>query len=283
MSVTSACCQPPQPEIEKSAPPWRKTAASSPLAHQEEAAVFRAALLSILFVVSSFGSSLSFTLTDASPTVGSPFEVVVELTTDQIIAGYQFDLLFTPNLEVVTITQTGFFLTGGLGLAWTSIDNGNGIVMALNDVAVGGGGVTGIDSLMRIEFLPIAPGEVTVNLDNVLTIDDNFEIVLTTWESRMFSVEPAPPTGEVPEPGSLMLTGGAMLILTARRGIAKRLAAWRKNAQPKPQSDNGATHMGTATGEWMRTGVPTTPGTSLSTLGVGNGVGPRRPCECSSA
>jgi hypothetical protein len=195
----------------------------------EEAAMLRTVLLLISLAVAGFASSMSFTLAHPGPTIGTPFEVVVELNADQALAGYQFDLMFTPNLQVLTITQTGFFLAEGLGLAWTSIDNTNRVVTGLNDVAVAGGGVIGSDSLMRIEFLATEPGSATLEFANLLTIDENFEIVTPSTQSLTFFVAATPPPtpgGEVPEPAPLTLAAAGILLLVAK----KSAAAWRKAA-----------------------------------------------------
>jgi hypothetical protein len=200
--------------------------------------MLRAALLWILFAVTSFGSTtFSFQLLNPTPVVGTPFEVEVTLTTGQVIAGYQFDAVFTPTLQVLSITETGFFLTEGLGLAWDSIDNTNGVVSFLNNVTVGLGGLTGSDSLMRIEFLPASPGSVTLDFQNVLAIDENFEFVLPDTESLTFLVEspPRPREAEVPEPGSLALTAAAIGLLAARLKLARKFAAaWQKTSTSKP-------------------------------------------------
>lgn len=185
--------------------------------------MLRTVLLLISLAVASSASSMSFTLTHPGPVIGTPFEVVVELEADQVLAGYQFDLLFTPNLQVLTITQTGFFLTEGLGLAWTSIDNVNRVVTGLNDVAVAGGGVIGSDSLMRIEFLATAPGSATLDFANLLVIDENFEIVTPSTQFLTFFVAATPPPtpeGEVPEPTPLTLAAAGILLLVAKKSAA---------------------------------------------------------------
>ncbi len=144
------------------------------------------------------------------------------------VAGFQFDLLFPTFVQATNVIEDGYFHGNGCCFFFSGIDNTNGVVSGINDIAFPG--QTTQADLVTIDFTAIAAGSGAFGLQNVALSDDNGNSIPFIPLDAFITVVPGQgPGSPAPEPSCVVLFFiGALACLLGRVGRTKRL----QNAQP---------------------------------------------------
>jgi hypothetical protein len=146
--------------------------------------------------------------------VGQVFNVDLNISTDQEVFGFQFDLAFPSALvNVIGVTEQGFFAANGCCFLFDTPDNTIGTVTNVLDAIIGTPGLTGSDTLVTFQFVATGLGDGTISLQNVILSDENTNaITVDTINNADFSVI-------TPEPSTAMFLalGAAPLLFLLRR------------------------------------------------------------------
>lgn len=178
---------------------------------------FKTALLLLLGTAAGGWASTTYSL-DPTPVtvyVGDTFTENVDLSTDQQVAGFSFDILFPTFLQVLSDpVETGFFASSGCCYYSGTIDNTNGVISGISDVDPYDNGETGTDTLVQIEFTAIATGSGQIGFQNP---------GLTDPDANSISIDAANPadvnSDPTPEPATWTMAalGVALVIVRHHR------------------------------------------------------------------
>lgn len=142
------------------------------------------------------------------------------------VAGYQFDLLFPTFVQVTGVTEDGYFASAGCCFGYGSIDNINGVISGISDIAFPG--LTSLDDLVTITFTAVAPGTGSFSFQNSFLSDENGNALQLIVQPAVVLVQT--PTGDggtgngpapTPEPASVLLLGSALVVLGCFRRRAR--------------------------------------------------------------
>jgi hypothetical protein len=149
----------------------------------------------------------------STQSVGTFFDVFVDVSSVTDLFAYQFDITFDPSiLSAVDITEGPFLATNGLTFFIPGIiDNVAGTITFTSDSLLGAlPGVTGSGSLATVSFSALAKGASQFDLSNVELLDSALaDIAFTTagGNVEITSVTPAP------EPSSIALLAFGLVVM----------------------------------------------------------------------
>ncbi len=119
----------------------------------------------------STGAGIDYVLSESSIHTGDTFTLDVRAENVIDLAGWQFDIVFTPSLlEAVGVSEGEFLKTDGGATFFQSgrIDNAAGKITGLIAGRISEGGVSGSGSVLQVRFKAKTEGETTVALQNFL-------------------------------------------------------------------------------------------------------------------
>ncbi|MBL8290324.1 MAG: PEP-CTERM sorting domain-containing protein, partial [Bryobacterales bacterium] len=120
--------------------------------------------------------------------------------TNVTISGYGFDVGWQPGLlELTSITPANIFAPLTTIQFFPSTPDASGLASGLAESVAGPGSFTGSGSLMTLAFKGLANGNTSIELSNLLLLDefgDPFNIEIGTAEVTV---------GAIPEPGTGVL------------------------------------------------------------------------------
>ena len=146
-----------------------------------------------------------------STTVGSFFDVTVDIAAVTDLYAYQFDLDFDPLvISAVDIDEGLFLQIGGTTFFLAgAIDNALGTISFTSDSLIGAlPGVSGDGALAVGRFLALGPGSSPVNVSGSALLDSTLADISFSSVGGSVVVSAA-----VPAPGSLALAGVGLLAL----------------------------------------------------------------------
>ena len=167
-------------------------------------------------------TDLSIVPTPNNVTVGDTFTLDVNLSSDNSnISGFDFEVTFPTFLQVLMVTEEGYFAANGTGISPT-IDNMNGVVSSIFDSASMPDDLAnpGPDTLVAIQFQAIMTGSgmVAVECDQgndcadfPMLADNNFNSI------PVDSLNPADVMASVPEPSAIVPMIAVLGFLCTRR------------------------------------------------------------------
>lgn len=173
--------------------------------------ILHLALLS--FVVIVFGafpargdSIISIQPSLSTPSVGSFFDVFVDISSVTDLYAFQFDISFNPAILSGTSVTEGAFLPAGGATFFIpgSIDNIGGSISFTADILLSAvSGVSGSGTLADLQFQALTMGTSPVNLSNIILLDSNLsDIPFNTSNGSVSSV---------PEPSTILLLGSGLI------------------------------------------------------------------------
>lgn len=154
-------------------------------------------------------------------TVGSFFDVFVEIADVTDLYAFGFDLGFDPSiLKADSVTEGSFLLGGGsTTFIYDTIDNVNGSITEIANSLIGAvPGVSGSGKLVSIHFMALAAGISSLTLSNVILLDADLNDIGFTIEDGSITVA----GNAVPEPCTMvLLCSGLIGMASIRRKIKK--------------------------------------------------------------
>ena len=157
-----------------------------------------------------------------TPTVGSSFNVLINISAVTDLFGYQFDIQFNPSILSAKSVTEGLFLSAGGATFFIpgTIDNTAGTITFTSDVLISAvSGVTGSGTLANVGFSAIAKGPSAISLSNVELLDSKFNDIAFSTTGTNITVDGTSP--RIPESNTGLLLGLgtlSMLILSKVRG-----------------------------------------------------------------
>ncbi len=180
--------------------------------------ILMAALLLVGWVKAD---TLSIVSTNSSVSINQMVNLDVSIQSPYNLFAYQFDLSFDPTiLQVLSISEGNYLQLGGPTLFFPGqVDNVGGGVTFIADSLEGLAGVSGSGTLVGLSFEAIAPGVSSIDLQNIVLLDDTLSGIGFDLSNGTVSVAP------VPEPSPASLLGlGLVCILLGRLRFPSRLA-----------------------------------------------------------
>lgn len=154
-------------------------------------------------------------------TVGSFFDVFVEIADVTDLYAFEFDLGFDPLILRADSVTEGSFLAGSGTTSFISgtIDNSGGsITYIANSLTGSGPGVTGDGSLVGIRLQALAAGPSSLTLSEVILLDSDLSDIGFTTRDGSITVA----GNAVPEPCTMvLLCSGLIGMASIRRKIKK--------------------------------------------------------------
>jgi len=157
---------------------------------------------------------LSVSTSPGSISVGDTFTVDVAITGVTDLYAFGLDLTFDPSLLSATGITEGAFLPSGGDTFFIpgTIDNVGGSITSNGDSLIGAiPGVTGMGTLIEIDFTAIANGTSALDLANITLLDSNLANIDSTATNGSVTIG----TPAVPEPSTLTLLISAIISLAA--------------------------------------------------------------------
>ena len=130
--------------------------------------------------------------------------------------GYQFDIVFDPNiLEAVDVSEGGFLKTGAATFFQSgSIDNSKGQITGLTAARLSTQGVTGTGTLVKARFKAKSSGESEVTLRNLQFVSLGGDTIDAIAHGIRITVEGELTTGDVNRDGVVTIVD---LVLVAQK------------------------------------------------------------------
>ena len=184
--------------------------------------IFVATARLLLFSSQGFASpTVSIQPSASNQTVGSFFDVFVDISDVSDLYAFQFDVSFNPMvLQAVGLTEGSFLPTGG-GTFFIpgTIDNAAGSISFTADSLLGPDpGVTGTGHLAVLAFEAYGEGISTISLSNLILLDSGLSDIPFTLSDGTLNVSKS----TVPAPPSvLLLVSGLMGLVGIRKKIKK--------------------------------------------------------------
>jgi hypothetical protein len=165
------------------------------------------------------------TLTVSAPTVTVGSSVAVDVLIADVIdlSTFQFALGYDANLLAFTGFTGGTFLGAPAITDYDIIDVSSGLLGYVYGLTYAQTGVNGSGGLITLNFNTLAAGTSFFDFSNVLFLNSdpsgNGDIAIDAINGSLaiLPVVVTPPTGDVPEPASLLLLGAGGAAFLARR------------------------------------------------------------------
>jgi hypothetical protein len=128
-------------------------------------------------VLSSFcaaqAASLSVSPSNMSLATGQSINLDINVNSVADLYAYEFDLKFDPTvLQALSVSESAFLSAGGTTFFLPgTIDNVGGLVTFNADSLLGFFGVSGSGTLAEFDFLAIAAGSTSIDIQNALLLD----------------------------------------------------------------------------------------------------------------
>jgi hypothetical protein len=175
-------------------------------------------LIAICSVAASAGT-ISLQPSAATPTLGSPLTVDVNVSGVSDLYAFQFDLGFNPAVfSATSVTEGALFSSIGVFFSPGFIDNTTGTITFIGDSLSGPGpGVSTDGTLATMTFNSIGAGSGSLTLSNVILLDSNLADIAVTATGTTVTVVDS----SSPEPGSWLLVGAALAVFlgAAKKGV----------------------------------------------------------------
>lgn len=180
--------------------------------------------MSIILLISGQGFAstvVSIQPSASNQTVGSFFNVFVDISDVSDLYSFQFDISFNPMvLQAVGLTEGSFLPTGG-GTFFIpgAIDNAAGSISFTADSLLGPDpGVTGTGHLAVLSFEAFGEGISTISLSNLILLDSGLSDIPFTLSDGTVNVSKSTVPGP---PSILLLIFGLMGLVGIRKKIKK--------------------------------------------------------------
>jgi hypothetical protein len=157
----------------------------------------------------------------SNPTVGSFFDVIVDITGVNDLYAFQFDIAFNPAVISAVSVAEGSFLPGGGGSFFIpgTIDNTTGAITYTADSLISPStGVSGDGTLADISFQALTGGTSLIELSNIFLLDPNFGYI----PFELIGGTVSPVSSSIPEPTTMLLLGFGMVGLVGFRKKARQ-------------------------------------------------------------
>jgi hypothetical protein len=171
------------------------------------------------------------TLTLSAPTVTNGSAVNVNVLVGDIVdlSTFGFTLGFDTSLLFYTGYDEGTFLGTPTTTDYDVVPDGTGL-LDIFGLTFAQTGISGSGGLLTLHFNTLGAGTAPLNFSDVVILDSQGRDIATAVTDGAITILPVvvtPPTGDVPEPASLLLLGvGGAAFLARRRGaFAPKLAA----------------------------------------------------------
>jgi adhesin HecA-like repeat protein len=158
------------------------------------------------------GAVVSVEPTSSTISTGGTATVDVDISGVSDLYAYQFDILFGAlAVSATSETEGGFLATGGTTFFIPgTIDNiGGGISSTANTLIGAISGVDGSGTLIVLEFTGFAPGTASIDLENVILLDSNFNPIDFTTQDATLTVQGG--VTPAPEPSAWVLFGMGLI------------------------------------------------------------------------
>ena len=143
----------------------------------------------------------------STPTVGSIFDVPVNVSGVTDLYAFQFDITFNPTILAAMMVNEGTFLQSSGGFFPGLIDNGAGTISFTADSLIGSvPGVDGNGTLADISFQALTLGTSPIDLSNVVLLDSNLGSISSDSQGGSVTVV-------APEPATFFLISMGMVAL----------------------------------------------------------------------
>lgn len=159
----------------------------------------------------ALSTTLSIQPAVSTPTVGSSFDVFVNISSVTDLYAFQFDIVFnTAILSAINIKEGSFLPSGGDTFPF-STENTDGSITFVDTLLTSISGVNGDGPLVDVTFQALASGTSPIDISNVILLNSseppNNDISFTT-QSGSVTVASA-----VPEPSTILLISMGMAAL----------------------------------------------------------------------
>ncbi len=147
------------------------------------------------YTVVSPGTGFAFSTDTTSVRVGETFTLRVNAEKVTNLAGWEFDLMFDPDvLEVLEVNEGNFLKTGGGATFFQNgkIDNATGEIAGLSSALISKSGITGTGTLLSVGFAAKAAGESQLALRNFQLGSNAGEVIPAGARDLTITVESKP-------------------------------------------------------------------------------------------
>ncbi len=168
-------------------------------------------------------TGVEYTISPATIHRGETFTLDIHARNVSNLMGYQFDIVFDPNiLEAVDVSEGGFLKTGAATFFQSgSIDNSKGQITGLTAARLSTQGVTGTGTLVKARFKAKSSGESEVTLRNLQFVSLGGDTIDAIAHGIRITVEGELTTGDVNRDGVVTIVD---LVLVAQK-LNQRVSA----------------------------------------------------------
>ncbi len=168
-------------------------------------------------------TGVEYTITPATIHRDETFTLDIHARNVSDLMGYQFDIVFDPNiLEAVDVTEGGFLKTGAATFfQGGSINNSSGQITGLTAARLSTQGVSGTGTLVKVRFKAKSSGESEVTLGNLQFVSLGGDTIDAIAHGIRITVEGELTTGDVNRDGVVTIVD---LVLVAQK-LNQRVSA----------------------------------------------------------